>query len=58
MSNLALLRTIGGVMKKFLLFVALIFSFILDTVAIAADIDATSATICKIVGYTHSIGGP
>ena len=57
MSNLALLRTIGGVMKKFLLFMALIFSFALEANAAVTD-DVTSNTICKIVGYSHSIGGP
>ncbi|WP_341816985.1 TrbC/VirB2 family protein [Wolbachia endosymbiont (group A) of Agelastica alni] len=40
-------------MKNFLLVVALIFSFAFD-----ANADETADTICKIVGYTHSIGGP
>ncbi|MDR3132193.1 MAG: TrbC/VirB2 family protein [Rickettsiales bacterium] len=43
-------------MKKFLLLVALIFSFAFD--ANANDLDATSAVICKIMGYTHGLGGP
>ncbi|MDG7053333.1 MAG: type IV secretion system protein VirB2, partial [Wolbachia endosymbiont of Alcedoecus sp.] len=43
-------------MKKFLLFVALILSFAFD--ANANDLDATSAVICKIMGYTHGLGGP
>ncbi|WCR59776.1 MAG: hypothetical protein PG978_001224 [Wolbachia endosymbiont of Ctenocephalides felis wCfeF] len=40
-------------MKKFLLLAALIFSFAFD-----ANADATSGVICKIVNYTHSLGGP
>ncbi|MDG7055777.1 MAG: TrbC/VirB2 family protein [Wolbachia endosymbiont of Menacanthus eurysternus] len=40
-------------MKKFLLLVALIFSFAFDVNA-----DVTSQVICKIVNYTHSLGGP
>jgi type IV secretory pathway VirB2 component (pilin) len=43
-------------MKKFLLLVALILSFAFD--ANANDLDATSAVICKIMGYTHGLGGP
>ncbi|QTP61882.1 MULTISPECIES: TrbC/VirB2 family protein [unclassified Wolbachia] len=42
-------------MKNFLLLVALILSFAFDA---RADLDATSAVICKIMGYTHGIGGP
>lgn len=53
MSNLASFKTIGGVMKKFLLLVALIFSFVFD-----ANADETTTVICKIVDYTHSLGGP
>ncbi|WP_353276595.1 TrbC/VirB2 family protein [Wolbachia endosymbiont (group A) of Agelastica alni] len=40
-------------MKNFLLLVALILSFAFD-----ASADETSAVICKIVGYTKTIGGP
>ncbi|WCR53801.1 MAG: hypothetical protein PG981_000823 [Wolbachia endosymbiont of Ctenocephalides orientis wCori] len=40
-------------MKKFLLLIALIFSFVLD-----ANADETASVICKIVDYTHSLGGP
>ena len=40
-------------MKKFLLLVALIFSFAFD-----ANADETSTVICKIVDYTHKLGGP
>ncbi|KLT23288.1 TrbC/VIRB2 family protein [Wolbachia endosymbiont of Armadillidium vulgare str. wVulC] len=40
-------------MKNFLLLVALILSFVFD-----ANADETSAVICKIVNYTHSLGGP
>jgi type IV secretory pathway VirB2 component (pilin) len=40
-------------MKKLLLLAALIFSFAFD-----ANADATSQVICKIVNYTHSLGGP
>ncbi|MFP3030492.1 MAG: TrbC/VirB2 family protein [Wolbachia sp.] len=40
-------------MKKFLLLVALIFSFAFD-----ANADETSTVICKIVQYTQGIGGP
>ncbi|WP_349967886.1 TrbC/VirB2 family protein [Wolbachia endosymbiont of Armadillidium arcangelii] len=43
-------------MKNFLLLVALILSFAFD--ASAAGLDATSAVICKIMGYTHGLGGP
>lgn len=46
----------GVYMKKILLLVALMFSFALESNA--ADLDATSATICKIIIYTHSMGGP
>ncbi|MDG7057051.1 MAG: TrbC/VirB2 family protein [Wolbachia endosymbiont of Penenirmus auritus] len=42
-------------MKKFILFVALIFSFAFD--ASAAD-NTTEGVICKIVDYTHKLGGP
>ncbi|WP_341823548.1 TrbC/VirB2 family protein [Wolbachia endosymbiont (group A) of Agelastica alni] len=41
-------------MKNFLLLVALILSFAFDVYAI----DATSAVVCKIVSYTHGLGGP
>ncbi|OCA06722.1 TrbC/VirB2 family protein [Wolbachia endosymbiont of Trichogramma pretiosum] len=46
-------------MKNFLLLVSLILSFTFDN-AFAADVtdDVTTNTICKIVGYTHGIGGP
>ncbi|WP_395462741.1 TrbC/VirB2 family protein [Wolbachia endosymbiont of Cantharis cryptica] len=40
-------------MKNFLLLVALILSFAFD-----ANADATSVVICKIINYTHSLGGP
>ncbi|MDR2832012.1 MAG: TrbC/VirB2 family protein [Rickettsiales bacterium] len=40
-------------MKKFLLLVALILSFAFD-----ANADETSAVICKIINYTHGLGGP
>ncbi|NSM56325.1 TrbC/VirB2 family protein [Wolbachia endosymbiont of Atemnus politus] len=40
-------------MKNFLLLVALIFSFAFD-----ANADETSTVICKIIDYTHSLGGP
>ncbi|MFP3036032.1 MAG: TrbC/VirB2 family protein [Wolbachia sp.] len=40
-------------MKKFLLLMALILSFAFD-----ANADVTSQVICKIVNYTHSLGGP
>jgi len=43
-------------MKKFLLLAALIFSFAFDANADADD--ATSTVICKIVDYTHKLGGP
>jgi hypothetical protein len=43
-------------MKKFLLLVALILSFAFD--ANTNELDATSAVICKIMSYTHGIGGP
>ncbi|WP_374698232.1 TrbC/VirB2 family protein [Wolbachia endosymbiont (group B) of Limnophora tigrina] len=42
-------------MKNFLLLVALILSFAFD--ANAAN-DETSTVICKIIGYTQSLGGP
>ncbi|MFP3036033.1 MAG: TrbC/VirB2 family protein [Wolbachia sp.] len=42
-------------MKKFLLFVALILSFAFDA---NADDDTTRGVICKIIKYTHSLGGP
>ncbi|WP_341816986.1 TrbC/VirB2 family protein [Wolbachia endosymbiont (group A) of Agelastica alni] len=42
-------------MKNFLLLVALILSFAFDA---HANLDATSAVICKIMGYAHGIGGP
>ncbi|QTP63346.1 TrbC/VirB2 family protein [Wolbachia endosymbiont of Ceratosolen solmsi] len=46
-------------MKNFLLLVALVISFAFDNVfASSVTDDATSNTICKIVGYTHGIGGP
>ncbi|CCE77266.1 TrbC/VirB2 family protein [Wolbachia pipientis] len=46
-------------MKNFLLLVALILSFAFDNAfAAAVTDDATTNTICKIVGYTHGIGGP
>ncbi|MCM1000875.1 MAG: TrbC/VirB2 family protein [Wolbachia endosymbiont of Melophagus ovinus] len=46
-------------MKKFLLLVALILSFAFSN-AFAADVtnDATVNTVCRIVGYTHGLGGP
>jgi hypothetical protein len=47
-------------MKKFLLLVALILSFAFDASAntfVNTD-DTTSQVICKIIGYTHGIGGP
>ncbi|WP_114517698.1 TrbC/VirB2 family protein [Wolbachia endosymbiont of Cylisticus convexus] len=44
-------------MKNFLLLVALILSFAFDARA-TNDLDATSAVICKIMGYTHGLGGP
>ncbi len=40
-------------MKNFLLLVALILSFAFD-----ANADETTSTICNIVGYTKTIGGP
>ncbi|WP_375603965.1 TrbC/VirB2 family protein [Wolbachia endosymbiont of Anurida maritima] len=40
-------------MKKFLLLVALILSFAFD-----ANADETVSTICNIVNYANSIGGP
>ncbi|WP_265033103.1 TrbC/VirB2 family protein [Wolbachia endosymbiont (group A) of Sicus ferrugineus] len=40
-------------MKNFLLLVALILSFAFD-----ANADETSEMICKIINYTHSLGGP
>ncbi|MDG7053334.1 MAG: TrbC/VirB2 family protein [Wolbachia endosymbiont of Alcedoecus sp.] len=46
-------------MKKFLLLVALILSLIFDTAfAAGPEDDKTTDTICKIVGYTHDLGGP
>ncbi|WP_174515711.1 TrbC/VirB2 family protein, partial [Wolbachia endosymbiont of Cardiocondyla obscurior] len=51
-------------MKNFLLLAVLIFSFAFDANATnAADAfvdtdDTTSSVICKIIGYTHGIGGP
>jgi hypothetical protein len=55
-------------MKKFLLFVALILSFTFDASAnnssatnkntFVEQNDTTSKVICKIIGYTHGIGGP
>lgn len=51
-------------MKNFLLLVALILSFAFDAGAPPASTtfvdtnDTTSSVICKIIGYTHSIGGP
>ncbi len=54
-------------MKNFLLVVALILSFAFDagappvpnqsTTFVDTD-DTTSSVICKIIGYTHGIGGP
>ncbi|MDG7053651.1 MAG: TrbC/VirB2 family protein [Wolbachia endosymbiont of Alcedoecus sp.] len=44
-------------MKKFLLLVALILSFAFDANA-DDELDVTSAVICKIMGYTHGLGGP
>ncbi|MDG7057050.1 MAG: TrbC/VirB2 family protein [Wolbachia endosymbiont of Penenirmus auritus] len=41
-------------MKKFLLLVALIFSFAFD----ANAADETSGVICSIISYTQSLGGP
>lgn len=40
-------------MKNFLLLVALILSFAFD-----ASADDASTVICKIVDYTHTLGGP
>ncbi|WP_264337939.1 TrbC/VirB2 family protein [Wolbachia endosymbiont (group A) of Cheilosia soror] len=40
-------------MKNFLLLVALILSFAFD-----ANADETSTVICKIIQYTHNLGGP
>jgi type IV secretory pathway VirB2 component (pilin) len=50
-------------MKNFLLLVALILSFAFDAGAPPASTfvdknDTTSSVICKIIGYTHGIGGP
>ncbi|MDR0289288.1 MAG: TrbC/VirB2 family protein [Rickettsiales bacterium] len=45
-------------MKKFLLLAALIFSFAFDANAAATAADETSTVICKIVDYTHKLGGP
>ncbi|WP_265026158.1 TrbC/VirB2 family protein [Wolbachia endosymbiont (group A) of Bibio marci] len=54
-------------MKNFLLLVALILSFAFDANAanppatgnkFVDTSDTTSSVICKIIGYTHGIGGP
>ncbi len=48
-------------MKNFLLLAVLIFSFAFDANAADAFVDTsdtTSSVICKIIGYTHGIGGP
>lgn len=50
-------------MKNFLLLVALILSFAFDANADTSPTfvdknDTTSLVICKIIGYTHGIGGP
>ncbi|WP_341820897.1 TrbC/VirB2 family protein [Wolbachia endosymbiont (group A) of Myopa testacea] len=54
-------------MKNFLLLVALILSFAFDANAVNPPAtvnkfvdknDTTSSVICKIIGYTHGIGGP
>ncbi len=55
-------------MKNFLLLVALILSFAFDANANTSggttntvfvdESDITSSVICKIIGYTHGIGGP
>ncbi|WP_174515712.1 TrbC/VirB2 family protein [Wolbachia endosymbiont of Cardiocondyla obscurior] len=49
-------------MKNFLLLVALILSFAFDAGAPPTTFvdtnDTTSSVICKIIGYTHGIGGP
>ncbi len=50
-------------MKNFLLLVALIFSFVFDANAAkpaktSVDDDTTEGVICKIVDYTHKLGGP
>ncbi|MBS9529723.1 MULTISPECIES: TrbC/VirB2 family protein [Wolbachia] len=47
-------------MKNFLLLVALILSFAFDANAntFVDKNDTTSSVICKIIGYTHGIGGP
>jgi len=58
-------------MKKFLLFVALVFSFAFDASAdtvptptqapatsTANNLDATSTVICNIIKYTQGLGGP
>ncbi|WP_264719103.1 TrbC/VirB2 family protein [Wolbachia endosymbiont (group A) of Lasioglossum morio] len=55
-------------MKNFLLLVALILSFAFDANANTSggttntvfvdENDTTSSVICKIIGYTHGIGGP
>ncbi|WP_341812815.1 TrbC/VirB2 family protein [Wolbachia endosymbiont (group A) of Agelastica alni] len=54
-------------MKNFLLLVALILSFAFDanagssgttTTTFVDTNDTTSSVICKIIGYTHGIGGP
>lgn len=43
-------------MKNFLLLVALILLFVFDNVFALSDV--TTDTICRIVNYTHGIGGP
>ncbi|MDR0773531.1 MAG: TrbC/VirB2 family protein [Wolbachia pipientis] len=48
-------------MKIFFLLVALILSFVFDVNAANTFVDkndTTSSVICKIIGYTHGIGGP
>ncbi|WCR58299.1 TrbC/VirB2 family protein [Wolbachia endosymbiont of Ctenocephalides felis wCfeJ] len=40
-------------MKNFLLLVALVLSFAFD-----ANADATTKTICNIINYTKTLGGP
>ncbi|WP_395462738.1 TrbC/VirB2 family protein [Wolbachia endosymbiont of Cantharis cryptica] len=48
-------------MKKFLLLMALILSFAFDAKAAgntSPPKDETSTVICKIIDYTHSLGGP
>jgi type IV secretory pathway VirB2 component (pilin) len=54
-------KIIGDIMKKFLLFIALILSFAFDADAAKQSKtqgDETSEVICSIVKYTQSIGGP